>query len=637
MRMLFIRAAAALCSLTGLAQNQSGNAPAIIPEPVSMSVSEGRFTLPDDVLVSVPSDKEADYTANFLKEKLSVATGKNVRLEKTRKHPKGTIVLSLNKKSDAEIGGEGYRLSVTPSGVTVTANKPAGLFYGVQTLLQLLPPEIESKEKVDGAAWEIPAVEIVDYPRVGWRGLMLDVSRHFFTVDEVKQYIDAMVRYKYNMLHWHLTDDEGWRVEIKSLPKLTEVGAWRVEKTGTFNNFSNPLPDEPKNYGGFYTQEDVREIVRYAKERFVDVMPEIDVPGHSMAAVASYPELSCTPGAEKYQVRAGEPFMDWSHGAPPVALVDNTLCPANEKVYDFMDKVMTELAKIFPFEYIHVGGDEAPHNFWEKSPQIQALMKREGLKTIPQVQSYFEKRLEKIIHAKGKKMMGWDEILEGGVTPTTALMSWRGEQYGIEASNSGHYVVMSPNNFVYIDLMQGDAATEAPVYSSLRLSKTYKFNPVPEGANPKFILGGQANLWTEQIYNLRQAEYMTWPRGFAVAESLWSPLQKKNWARFVQKTECHFKRLDFEEVKYSPAMYDPIVSVSKKDGDYYVELTPEIDGLDIYTSFDNSSPDRFYPKYAMPLLIPKDAVLMRIITYKGKVPAGRLMTIPVGDLKKKAR
>ena len=543
----------------------------------------------------------------------------------------------MNKKADKTLGKEGYTLSVSPKKVLIKANEPAGLFYGVQTLLQLLPPEIESVDAVQNIEWTIPAVEITDYPRVGWRGLMLDVSRHFFTVDEVKQYIDAMVRYKYNMLHWHLTDDEGWRIEIKSLPKLTEVGAWRVEKIGTFNEFSNPLPDEAKNYGGFYTHDDVREIVRYAKERFVDVMPEIDVPGHSMAAVASYPELSCTEGADKYNVRAGEPNNDWSQGAPPIALYDNTLCPANEYVYEFMDKVITEIAELFPFEYIHTGGDEAPHNFWEKSEAVKSLMKKEGLKTMPQLQSYFGKRIEKIIQSKGKKMMGWDEILEGGITPSTALMSWRGINHGIEASKAGHYVVMSPNNYTYIDLMQGDVSTESPVYQSLRLNQTYKFDPVPDNANAQYVLGGQANLWTEQVYNIRQAEYMTWPRAFAVAESVWSPREHKNWEKFIEKTEAHFERLDFAETKYSPALYDPIVKVAKQDDKYYVTLTTEIEGLDIYTSFDNSTPDRFYPKYTEAQLIPKDASLMRIITYRGNQPIGRLMSIQVVDLKKRAR
>ena len=606
----------------------------IIPEPVATVEKSGNFTLPKSVNILRPAGSENDITVNFLKEKLSKATGSRVTVKSSGK---SDIQLVLNAIADPMIGNEGYILSVRPKKITIRANKPAGLFYGAQTLIQLFPPQIESPTKVINVAWKIPAVEIGDYPRVGWRGLMLDVARHFFTVDEVKQYIDAMVRYKYNMLHWHLTDDEGWRIEIKSLPKLTETGAWRVEKVGNFGEFSPALPDEPKTYGGFYTQDQIRDIVNYAAERFVQVIPEIDVPGHSLAAVVAYPELSCTEGADKYTLRAGEPFMDWSQGAPPIALIDNTLCPANEKVYEFMDKVMTEVAQLFPYPYIHVGGDEAPHNFWQKNPQVQELMKREGLTTIPQVQSYFEKRLEKIIQSKGKKMMGWDEILEGGITPTTALMSWRGTKYGIEASRSGHYVVMSPTTYAYIDYMQGDISTEPPVYSSLRLNKAYQFDPVPPEADARYILGGQANLWTEQVYNIRQVEYMTWPRGFAIAESVWSPKEKKNWENFVNKTENHFQRLDYAETKYSPAIYDPIVSVTKKEDKYFVELTTEISGLDIYTSFDNSTPDRFYPQYKAPLLVPTDARLMRIITYRGKVPAGRLMTIRVEDLKKRAK
>lgn len=606
----------------------------IIPEPVATVEKSGNFTLPKSVNILRPAGSENDITVNFLKEKLSKATGSRVTVKSSGK---SDIQLVLNAIADPMIGNEGYILSVRPKKITIRANKPAGLFYGAQTLIQLFPPQIESPTKVINVAWKIPAVEIGDYPRVGWRGLMLDVARHFFTVDEVKQYIDAMVRYKYNMLHWHLTDDEGWRIEIKSLPKLTETGAWRVEKVGNFGEFSPALPDEPKTYGGFYTQDQIRDIVNYAAERFVQVIPEIDVPGHSLAAVVAYPELSCTEGADKYTLRAGEPFMDWSQGAPPIALIDNTLCPANERVYEFMDKVMTEVAQLFPYPYIHVGGDEAPHNFWQKNPQVQELMKREGLTTIPQVQSYFEKRLEKIIQSRGKKMMGWDEILEGGITPTTALMSWRGTKYGIEASRSGHYVVMSPTTYAYIDYMQGDISTEPPVYSSLRLNKAYQFDPVPPEADARYILGGQANLWTEQVYNIRQVEYMTWPRGFAIAESVWSPKEKKNWENFVNKTENHFQRLDYAETKYSPAIYDPIVSVTKKEDKYFVELTTEISGLDIYTSFDNSTPDRFYPRYKAPLLVPTDARLMRIITYRGKVPAGRLMTIRVEDLKKRAK
>lgn len=607
----------------------------IIPEPVSIVKNEGHYLLPDVVTIASPSGPEMTFLHSLLLEKLSLAPGKKVEFKVNASN--ADIELLLNESADTTIGAEGYRLNVTPQKITIRANMPAGLLYGVQTLFQLMPPQIESDKREESVLWQLPAVEVVDYPRVGWRGLMLDVSRHFFTVDEVKQYIDNMVKYKYNIFHWHLTDDEGWRIEIKSLPKLTGVGAWRAEQTGWFGSFSQPEPDAPKSYGGYYTQEEIKDVVRYAMERNIQVMPEIDVPGHSSAALAAYPELSCFPGSGDHFVRTGATFLDWNTGGRPEAIYENTLCPANEEVYLFMEKVMGEVAELFPFEYIHTGGDEAPYTFWKKSPAVKQLMEREKINDMAGVQSYFGKRVEQIILAKGKKMMGWDEILEGGITPTTALMSWRGIDYGIEASLSGHQVVMSPTNYVYIDYMQGDLSTEPRVYSSLRLRQTYSFDPVPAGADEEYILGGQANLWTEQIYNIRQAEYMTWPRGFAVSESLWSPAEKKDWNRFVSKTEDHFVRFNFAQTKYSPAIYDPIVTVSKEGDDYFLTLTPEIEGLDIYTSFDSSTPDDFYPRYSEAQPIPRDAELVRIITYRDNKPIGRLMSIMVEDLKKRAR
>jgi hexosaminidase len=606
----------------------------IIPEPVSLLKTNGHFTLPEKVVVL--ATPEMKLVVDYLKEKLSVPTGKFVA-EFAHTQAAGTIRLVLNAKPDVTLGNEGYQLSVTPTLIVIKANQTAGLFYGVQSLLQLFPKEIESKELVEGVKWRIPCVEVTDYPRVAWRGLMFDVARHFFTKQEVKQYIDAMVRYKFNLLHLHLTDDEGWRLEIKGLPKLTEVGAWNVKKVGEFGNFSTPGIDEPRTYGGFYTQDDVKELVKYAKDRFVDILPEIDVPGHSLAAIVSYPELSCTPGAETYRVRSGERIMDWSKGAPPIALVDNTLCPANEKVYTFLDSVITQVAALFPFEYIHMGGDEAPINYWQKSDAIKALMLKEGLKDMHQVQGYFEKRVQKIVESKGKKFMGWDEIMHGDMPASAAVMSWRSANFGIEASRAKHEVVMSPQGTNYLDLMQGDPTSESRVYSSVRLGKAYEFDPIPAGADPKYIKGGQANLWSEQVYNIRQAEYMTWPRGYAIAESVWSPKEKKNWTNFTSKMEQHFHRMDIAETKYSQAVYDPVIKASRSaDKQVMVELTTEIDGLDIYYSFDNSTPDRFYPKYTEKLVIPKDASQMRVITYRGKQAIGRLLTISVDDLNKRA-
>ena len=442
---------------------------------------------------------------------------------------------------------------------------------------------------------------------------------------------------KFNVFHFSLVNDEGWRIEIKSLPKLTQVGAWNVKRIGHFGDFKPILPDEPRDYGGFYTQDDVREIVQYAKDRFVDVLPEIDMPGHSLAAIASYPELSCTPGAEKYKVASGEKIMEWPDTGHFYGLVDNTICPANEKVYPFIDKVMTEVAQLFPFEYIHIGGDECARNFWQKSDAVTQLMKRENLKNYDEVQSYFEKRVVKIVESKGKKAIGWDEILEGGLAPGAAVMSWRGEKGGIAAAKQGHDVVMSPTTFVYLDYMQSDRVMEPHVYASLRLSKTYQFDPVPAGVDQKYIKGGQGNLWTEQIYNFRQAQYMTWPRAFAIAECTWSPKEKKNWNDFIERVEQHFKRFDIQEVKYAPSMFDPDFKATRDaKGRLNISLSTEVQGLDIYYSFDNSYPDRFYPKYNGPLTPPIDATMLKVITYKGNKPVGRMISMPIDELQRRA-
>ncbi|MEO7768276.1 MAG: beta-N-acetylhexosaminidase, partial [Ferruginibacter sp.] len=411
------------CYLSGiLAMSQNvNNHVAIIPEPVKIVQNTGYFQLPEKISIEAPNVAALQPTLLFLKERLTIPTGYTVSI--SPQVTNAQIRLILNKSADEAIGPEGYQLAVTPATITISANKPAGLFYGVQTLLQLLPAAIESDIAGTGK-WQVPCVDITDYPRFGWRGLMFDVSRHFFTKKEVKDFIDQMARYKFNLFHWHLTDDEGWRIEIKSLPNLTTKGAMRVDKTGYFGTFTPPLPNEPLNYGGFYTQDDIKDVIQYAKDRFINILPEVDVPGHSLAAIVAYPELSCTAGADKYRVRSGEKIMDWHGDGTFTALVDNSLCPANEKVYTFLDKVFTEIAEIFPFEYIHVGGDECAKNFWDQSTAVKSLMQKEGLKTMHEVQSYFERRLGKIITSKGKKLIGWDEILEGGLAENAAVMSW---------------------------------------------------------------------------------------------------------------------------------------------------------------------------------------------------------------------
>lgn len=624
-----------LICLSGSVFAQSGTREiALIPQPVSLEKQSGSYELPAQLTIYSSADPELKRLAKGLADRLIAVTGLSVTTSEASAAQSNGIQLSLNKNKS--IPKEGYQLDVNSSRVLLEASEPAGIFYGIQTLMQLLPKEIESKTRVANAKWDIPAVKIGDHPRFGWRGLMLDVSRHFFTKEQVKSFIDDMVKYKFNLLHWHLTDDQGWRIEIKSLPKLTEVGAWRVERTGTFGTLSKPEPGEKATYGGFYTHEDIKEIVKYAADRFVDILPEIDVPGHSLAAIASYPELSCTPG--DYYVSPGDRFMVWPGGGGHFyGLIDNTLCPANEKVYEFMDKVFTEVAQLFPFEYIHMGGDETARNFWEKSEQVKALMKREKLKNLDEVQSYFVKRMGKIIQSKGKKMIGWDEIMQGGLAPGAAVMSWRGDKGGIEAAKMGHEVVMSPNSHVYIDLMQGDGIIEPPVYSSIRLKKTFEFEPVPAGVDPKYIKGGQANLWTEQIYNMRHAQYMVWPRTFAVSEALWSPRREKNWNDFVKRVEHHFERFDVSETKYATSLYEPIFKVTKKGtNQVIIEMSTEVEGLDIHYSFDNSFPDKYYPKYEKPLEVPKDASNLKVITYRNGKPLGRMMVMTRAEMNKRA-
>lgn len=612
--------------------------PHIIPQPVSVKQESGTFSITSgtSVYYSPASNVEVKKMAGYLASMIATATGYKVAVSAgAAPQQQQHIVIELNKQPLASIGNEGYTLKANGSGVHISANQPAGLFYAAQTFRQLLPAEIESRTPVQGIKWDIPGVSITDHPRFGWRGLMLDVSRHFFTKEEVKRYIDDMVKYKFNLLHFHLTDDQGWRIEIKSYPKLTEIGAWNVKKTGRFGTFSKPDSTEPRDHGGFYTQEDIRELVQYAKERHVEILPEIDVPGHSLAAIASYPWLTSTPGT--YRVNSGEKFMEWPPSGHFYGLLDNALNPANEKVYEFLDKVFGEVAQLFPFSYIHMGGDETARNFWEKSADIKALMEREKLKNLDEVQAYFVSRVNKIITSKGKKLIGWDEILEGGLVPGAAVMSWRGMDGGIAAAKKGHEVVMSPTTFAYLDYMQGDVSMEPPVYASLRLKKAYSFNPLPEGVDPKLIKGGQANLWTEQVYNLRQAQYMTWPRGFAIAEAVWSPEAAKNWNGFIKRVEGHFSRLEMAQTKYAPSIYEPDVKVKKNGEGILIELTPEIDGLELHYSFDNSYPDAFYPTYKTTLEVPKDAETFRVASYKNGKQVGRFMSITIADLKKRAK
>lgn len=599
----------------------------IIPQPVEIQQSAGSFMFTKTTTVGF-NGKDSRKAAEMFADKLNIAAGISL---KAREDKGAEVQFNINKVPVEKIGKEGYTLVSAPAGVVISANEAAGLFYGMQTLLQLLPKEIESKTAVN-IPWTIPAVKITDYPRFGWRGIMLDVSRNFFSKEEVKIYIDEIAQFKFNTFHWHLTDDNGWRIEIKSLPKLTEVGAWRVPRFGQFGQRAVPKPGEAATVGGFYTQADIKEIVQYALDRNVTIVPEVDVPGHSMAAIASYPELSCTKDPNT-KVNPGSNFSEWYKDGTFKMMVDNTLNPSDEKVYEFLDKVFTEVASLFPNPYIHVGGDECYKGFWTKDPGCQALMKKLNLTKPEELQSYFMKRVESILKAKGKKLIGWDEILEGGIGPDASVMSWRGIKGGIEAAKLGHYVVMTPTTFAYLDYQQGEATIEPPIYSGLRLKKCYSYEPIPDGVDAKYILGGGGNLWTEQVSTFHHAEYMVWPRGWALSEDFWSPKEGKNWENFAQRVEKQFDRSAIAGINFSPAIYDAIITVQSKDGKMTINLESEMPGLDIFYSFDGSMPNIFSAKYANPFDLPEGPVTLRVVTYRNGKQIGHLITLKPEDLK----
>ncbi len=601
----------------------------IIPEPVEATKGNGIYQLGKKITIA--NNGASDELVNNIASELQIATLKEVRTGKNN----AAIVLSIIQEET--IGKEGYYVEVNQKGIQIKANTNAGLFYGWQTVKQLMPAAIYSNKNNPDLVWSLPYVKIMDKPRFGWRGLMLDVSRHFFSKADVKVFIDDMARYKYNRFHWHLTDDQGWRIEIKSLPKLTEVGAWRPLRKGKWMNTTTPAVTEPKTYGGFYTQEDIKEIVAYAKSKYIEVIPEVDIPGHSMAMNTAYPQLSTTPNYP-YQVNVGEEFMDWEGiNGHATAKIDNSLDPSNELVYQYLDQIFGEIAPLFPYEYIHMGGDENAKNNWEKSANVQALMKKEGLKNQNEVQSYFVRRVQKIINSKGKKMIGWDEILEGGLSGDAAVMSWRGIEGGINAAKQGHKVVMSPNGYNYLDFYQGELTAEGKVYAGLRMKKTYSFEPIPEGIDSNLILGNQGNQWTEQLQTMRNVQYMTWPRALAIAETSWSPKSKKNWPIFVEKVEGQFEKLAAANVKYALSMYDPIVTTQlNTKGEFIVYMEGEIDGLKIYFSMDDSMPDNFSDEYTKPFVLPEDLAVLRVISYRNGKPLGKMLSIPVESLKQRA-
>ena len=589
----------------------------IIPQPKQVEIRNGYFTMDQKTTITY-NDPQLKFLAGYASQTIESLNKLHLPVKSSKAASLFPLSISLILDDKSKTATEGYVLTVSPTAITVKGTSSKGLFYGVQSLLQLIPIHGESI---------IPALEIQDEPRFSWRGLLLDVSRHFFTLDQVKKLIDEMVIYKFNLLHLHLSDDQGWRVEIKKLPELTRVGAWRVPRTGLWWDRQPPQDGEAATYGGFYTQEQIRELVAYASARHVNILPEIDVPGHSLSAIAAYPYLSCT--RLPYKVNPGSKFY---------GIDDDALCAGRDSTFEFLNIVFTEIAGLFPFEYIHIGGDECFKGFWKKCEDCQKRMKDNGLKDENELQSYFIKRLEKMLQGKGKKLIGWDEILEGGLAPNAAVMSWRGMDGGIAAAKSNHRVVMSPTNYAYLDLYQGDPALEPPTYSLLRLKTVYAFEPVPHGVDSTCVLGGQGNLWAESVPTFRHAEYMFWPRSFALAEVLWAPRQERNWTSFVSRTEVQLDRLANADINFSRSFYDAIIIPSKDEkGNLLIRLDTEIEGLEIHYTFDNTYPDHHTPLYQKgeKLTIPKDADTFRVITYRDGKPIGRIITVSLAELLKR--
>ncbi len=502
----------------------------IIPEPVRMAPASGEFRLKPDT--KIVHDRELERLAAMLQDWLAPATGYPLPL--ARRGGSNVIELRLDRRLQS-LGEEGYRLSVREKKVSIRAPRPNGIYYGMQTLRQLLPAEV-FRRAAAAADWAVPGIEIEDYPRFSWRGGHLDVGRHFMPREFVLKYIDLLALHKMNVLHLHLTEDQGWRIEIRKYPRLTGVGAWRKDTMLTYN----PPTYTGKPHGGFYTQDDLREIVAYARDRFVTVVPEIEMPGHSQAAIAAYPELGNLAEPLEVAVRWG--------------VIENVF-NVEESTIGFLKDVLTEVMDIFPGRFIHIGGDEVPKKQWKESPRAQARIKELGLHDEDELQSWFIRQMDAFLTEKGRRLIGWDEILEGGLAPGAAVMSWRGEKGGIQAARMGHDVVMAPTSHTYFDYYQTKEREKEPhaIGGFLPLDKVYSYEPVPVELTPeeaKRVLGAQFQLWTEYVPNAKHAEYMAYPRACALSEAVWGPKGRKDYEGFMKRLSVHLGRLRALDVNY---------------------------------------------------------------------------------------
>jgi hexosaminidase len=561
----------------------------IVPAPVSVKKTSGEFVLSQQTILLADSlnNKAVNFFTDYLHKKLMLRNEVKVN---TSESVANSIIFT--EKGTESLPDQGYRLTITPQQIIV-AGKGAGLFYGIQTLLQLIPAD-------KTASIKLPCTQIEDYPRFGYRGMMLDVCRHFFSVEFVKKTIDLMAYYKLNNFHWHLTDDQGWRIEIKKYPRLTEIGSQRAQTV--IGNYHDRTPQQFDNtpYGGFYTQDQIREVVKYAADRYITVVPEIEMPGHSMAALAAYPELSCDP-EKTYKV-----YETWG-------VVKDVYCPS-DKTFNFIEDVLTEVIDLFPSKYIHIGGDEVPKEAWKKSAFCQKLIKKLKLKNEEELQSYFIQRVEKFVNSKGRSIIGWDEILEGGLSPNATVMSWRGEQGGIAAARQSHNVIMTPSSGgMYIDHAQSRIGEPLSIGGYTPLSATYSYNPTPNALTAeqqKFILGVQANLWTEYIATDAKAEYMLYPRLLALSEIAWTPLANKNFKDFSEtRLPGQLAYLDRNNYDYRvPSAIGVPQDTIMFGSSLGVNLKPSVAGAKVFYTIDSYTPRETDIEYHTPMTydVPQD-------------------------------
>lgn len=579
----------------------------IIPIPNKTEYKKGMFKFSScTALLFDKNDAEIEQALAPLVTKFKKAASIDL-LSPSQCDSKSQLSVSLDPSISNE---EGYQLQVGEKEISISAKKPVGIFYAVETLLQLLPEEIESAAPQPKVNWEVPCVTIEDAPRFAYRGIMLDAARHFMPVDSIKRILDLLAMQKMNRFHWHLTDNQGWRFESKKYPKLVEIGAYRkgspMKHNVTYNY--NSLPNDSL-YGGYYTQQQMKEVVQYAADRFITIIPEIEMPAHAESAIASYPELACVDSA-------GQPF-------PYPQDIQGEFCTKDETI-NFLTDILSEVIEIFPSHYIHIGGDEADKENWKTCKHCQKIIKGNGLQNVQELQSYFIKRIEAFVNSKGRSIIGWDEIMEGGIAPNAAVMSWTGIKSGIEAAKQHHEVVMAPLPYSYFDHAQSAAPGEPEAYPGLTmLNNVYDYEPVPAALTPeqaKFIKGAQANLWSEYVPTASHAEYMLFPRAIALAEVTWANPEQKNFSDFTRRLLHYNKRLNFHQVNYSRHMYDIRLSnLEKKRSRMVATISGSENGAPIYYTLDGSIPDKKSAKYKRPLTISKSATLTAAILNEGKV------------------